>query len=262
MFRSANEASTGLPMTVDLELLILTAASIGFVHTLLGPDHYLPFVAMGAARKWSLRRTLSITALCGVGHVLGSVLLGALGILLGVAVGQLAWIEGLRSDLAAWLLIGFGLAYMAWGLRQAVRKRPHTHPHLHADGTRHAHFHGHLSEHAHVHDLPVVRLDDPRAGKPALPSLTPWALFVIFVLGPCEPLVPLLMYPAAQHSVLGTVAVVGAFGAATLVTMLTVVWIASRGLRHLPGEALGRWSHAMAGAAVSLCGFSIVFLGL
>ncbi len=28
-------------MTIDLGLLILTAASIGFVHTLLGPDHYL-----------------------------------------------------------------------------------------------------------------------------------------------------------------------------------------------------------------------------
>jgi sulfite exporter TauE/SafE len=248
-------------MTVDLELLILTAASLGFVHTLLGPDHYLPFVAMGAARKWSMRRTLSVTALCGVGHVLGSVLLGAVGIMLGVAVGHLEWIEGLRGDVAAWLLIGFGLAYLAWGVRRALRARPHTHAHVHGDGTRHEHAHGHLTEHAHVHDLPVIRLDDPRASKPALPSLTPWALFVIFVLGPCEPLIPLLMYPAAQHSVLGTVAVVGAFGAATLVTMLTVVWIARRGLSHLPGEALGRWSHALAGAAVSLCGLSIVFLG-
>jgi hypothetical protein len=42
-------------MTIDLGLLILTAASIGFVHTLLGPDHYLPFVAMSAARRWAGR---------------------------------------------------------------------------------------------------------------------------------------------------------------------------------------------------------------
>ena len=33
-------------MNIDLGLLLLTAASIGFIHTLLGPDHYLPFVAM------------------------------------------------------------------------------------------------------------------------------------------------------------------------------------------------------------------------
>ena len=45
-------------MTVDIGLLLLTAASIGFIHTLLGPDHYLPFVAMSAARGWSSRRTL------------------------------------------------------------------------------------------------------------------------------------------------------------------------------------------------------------
>ena len=48
-------------MPVDIGLLVLTAASIGFVHTLLGPDHYLPFVAMGAARRWSTRKTLWIT---------------------------------------------------------------------------------------------------------------------------------------------------------------------------------------------------------
>ena len=42
-------------MSIDLGLLILTAVSIGFVHTLVGPDHYLPFVAMSAARNWSAR---------------------------------------------------------------------------------------------------------------------------------------------------------------------------------------------------------------
>ena len=44
-------------MTVDLGLLILTAASIGCIHTLLGPDHYVPFVAMGAARRPSFLQT-------------------------------------------------------------------------------------------------------------------------------------------------------------------------------------------------------------
>ena len=48
-------------MAPDLTLLLVTAASIGVVHTLLGPDHYLPFVAMAKARGWSLARTLRIT---------------------------------------------------------------------------------------------------------------------------------------------------------------------------------------------------------
>lgn len=238
-------------MTVDLELLVLTAASIGFVHTLLGPDHYLPFVAMSAARGWTTRKTLWITALCGLGHVLGSVVIGVVGIVIGVSLHKLQWLEGVRGDAAAWLLTGFGLAYLAWGLKKAWRARPHTHEHVHPDGTLHRHEHGHEQEHLHPH------LDARKAA-----SITPWALFVIFVLGPCEPLIPVLMYPAAQHSVWGTVAVVLAFGAATLATMITVVYLAQRGLERLPLASAERYSHALAGGALSLCGLGIVFLGL
>ena len=37
-------------------LLLGTAAFIGFFHTLPAPDHYLPFVVMGKARKWSIAK--------------------------------------------------------------------------------------------------------------------------------------------------------------------------------------------------------------
>ena len=254
-------------MPVDIGLLVLTAASIGLVHTLLGPDHYLPFVAMGAARRWSTRKTLWITSLCGVGHVLGSIVIGFVGIAIGVSIGKIEWLEGVRGDTAAWLLTGFGLAYLAWGLKKAWRSRPHDHPHAHGDGTVHHHSHGHEGAHLHPH----VSLDPHAHGHvhghvhldaQAVKSITPWALFVIFVLGPCEPLIPVLMYPASQHSLWGTVAVVLAFSAATIATMVTVVYLASRGLERLPLDAAERYSHALAGAALSLCGLGIVFLGL
>jgi sulfite exporter TauE/SafE len=252
-------------MTIDLGLLILTAASIGFIHTLLGPDHYVPFVAMGAARRWSTRKTLWVTSLCGLGHVAGSVAIGVVGIGIGVSLHKLEWIEGVRGDAAAWLLTGFGLAYLAWGLKKAWRARPHTHPHLHGDGILHEHKHDHegLHLHPHVQLRPHVHPHPhPHVAPGTARSITPWALFVVFVLGPCEPLIPVLMYPASQHSVWGTVAVVLAFGAATLVTMLGVVYLAIRGLGRLPLDAAERYSHAFAGAALSLCGLGIVFLGL
>jgi sulfite exporter TauE/SafE len=238
-------------MDVDLGLLLVTAASIGCIHTLLGPDHYLPFVAMSAARRWSRRHTLWITSLCGAGHVLGSVVIGFVGIAIGVSLTRLEWLEGLRGDAAAWLLIGFGIAYLAWGLKKAWRARPHTHPHFHGDGTIHEHGHGHEGLHLHPHVTPAKAR-----------SITPWALFVIFVLGPCEPLIPVLMYPAAQHSLWGTVAVVLAFGAATIGTMVTVVYFALRGLERLPLDTAERYSHALAGAALTACGLGIVLLGL
>jgi len=240
-------------MSVDLGLLLFTAASIGFVHTLLGPDHYLPFVAMGTARRWSTRKTLWVTSLCGVGHVLGSVVIGFVGIGIGVSISRLEWLEGVRGGAAAWLLTGFGLAYLAWGLKKAWRSRTHTHAHFHGDGTIHEHGHGHEGLHLQPH---------PHVAAPKARRITPWALFVIFVLGPCEPLIPVLMYPASQHSVWGTVAVVLAFGAATIATMLGVVYLATRGLERLPLDTAERYSHALAGAALSLCGLGIVFLGL
>src|SRR5512139_3971333 len=121
-------------MDPSLTALISTAAFIGAFHTMAGPDHYVPFIAMARARGWSLARTLSITLACGVGHVAGSIVLGALGIALGWAVSGLEWFEGFRGDAAGWLLVGFGLAYMVWGIRNAIRNRPHAHWHPHADG--------------------------------------------------------------------------------------------------------------------------------
>ena len=108
-------------MTQELLILIITAASIGFFHTLFGPDHYLPFIVMAKARKWSLIKTAWITFLCGIGHIGSSVFLGLLGIALGVTVTKLEMLEAFRGNIAAWFLAAFGLAYFVWGLRKALK---------------------------------------------------------------------------------------------------------------------------------------------
>jgi hypothetical protein len=237
-------------MNPELTVLALTAAAIAFVHTLLGPDHYLPFVAMARARGWSLKKTLRITLACGAGHLAGSILLGFLGILLGIQLSALEWLEEARGGLAAWLLIGFGLAYMAWGLRQAWRNRPHSHWHTHG-GFAHRHVHTHHQEHAHLHEENA----SPR-------SLTPWLIFIIFVLGRCEPLIPLLMYPAARESLLGVVTVTAVFGLVTVATMLLAVYLAVLGLGRVRLKRFERYGHAIAGSAILACGLGVAFLGL
>ena len=63
-------------MDNELLLLALTAASLGFIHTALGPDHYLPFIVLSKARNWSVPKTMWITFISGVGHVGGSVVIG------------------------------------------------------------------------------------------------------------------------------------------------------------------------------------------
>ena len=110
-------------MQIESSVLYLTAASIGFFHTLLGPDHYLPFIVISKARKWSLWKTNLITFICGIGHVASSVIIGFIGIFLGVAVNKLTPIEASRGSVAAWLMIAFGLVYFIWGMRKAYKKK-------------------------------------------------------------------------------------------------------------------------------------------
>jgi sulfite exporter TauE/SafE len=238
-------------MTYDLTMLLVTAASIGFLHTLLGPDHYIPFIVMAKAQKWSITKTAFITVLSGAGHVLSSVVLGLVGVAFGVAVSRFELFESMRGDVAVWALIAFGLVYTIWGIRRAIRNRPHEHVHLHSDGEAHDHQHTHIEEHLHVHE---------KGGK--VVNLTPWILFTILVFGPCEPLIPILMYPAAKSSFTGLASVVLVFGLCTITTMLGLVLVSVYGMSFIPGPRWERYNHAIAGATIVICGIVIQVFGL
>ena len=233
-------------MENDLGILTTTAATIAFIHTIFGPDHYLPFIVMSRARGWSFFKTTWITILCGLGHVGSSILLGAIGIAAGIGVSKLEGFESFRGNAAAWAFIVFGLGYTIWGLRRAILNKPHKHYHTHVNGTVHVHEHVHLNSHDHTHRN----------------NLTPWILFTIFVLGPCEPLIPVLMYPAAKSSTWGIMQVSLVFSLITILTMLTLVILASYGLKLVTFGKIERYTHAIAGATIFLSGFAILFLGL
>ena len=236
-------------MSPEIAVLCGTAASVGFIHTLFGPDHYLPFIVMSRARGWSPARTAVITLLCGLGHVLGSVVLGLLGVAAGIALARLEILEGVRGSVAAWLLVGFGFAYFVWGVRRAIRNRPHSHVHAHDGSTVHTHKHAHVSQHSHVHE---------KQGR----NLTPWVLFTIFVFGPCEPLIPILMYPAAKSSMPGMILVTSVFAIMTIGTMLSIVMLSAWGISFVRLGRVERYAHALAGATVCASGLAIQFLGL
>jgi sulfite exporter TauE/SafE len=230
-------------MTPELTILTFNAMAVAFIHTVIGPDHYLPFIVMSKARNWSLARTTWITLACGIGHVASSVVLGLAGYAVGASLRRLEWIESFRGELAAWALIIFGALYAAWGLWQMKRKGPdgHTHDHL-----------LHLHSHNHIHD--------PKTGAEI--SLTPWILFAIFVFGPCEPLIPLFIYPAATSGWAGAWLVSSAFAAVTIASMLALVLAARYGLSWLPAQRLARYNNVLAGGTIALTGCMIQFLGL
>ncbi len=215
-------------MTTDINISIWFAASIGFLHTLAGPDHYLPFIVISRARKWSLAKTALITTLCGIGHVGSSVLIGLLGVALGIGLHKIEIIEGVRGDITAILIMLFGLGYFIYGLYKSRK--------------------GH--SHSHSHD------------KKSYKSLTPWLLFVLFVFGPCEPLVFALIYPAAKMSIGGLIMVVLVFSVVTILTMLALVILATRGYKMLNLGWAEKYTHALAGIIIFMSGAAITFLGL
>lgn len=216
-------------MEQNLSLLAFTAVSIGFIHTVAGPDHYLPFVAMSKARNWSMIKTINVTVLCGLGHVLSSVVLGFIGIAAGLTVSKLEWFEGVRGSLASWLLFIAGLIYTIWALYRRFTHKDHHHHH----------------------------------GKDKLGgSMTFWVLFTIFVLGPCEPLIPILMYPAALHNTAAVVIISLLFSLVTIATMVAIVVLMLKGISVVKLHTLEKYQHIAAGVILTLSGAAIIFLGL
>jgi sulfite exporter TauE/SafE len=200
---------------------------------------------MSKARNWSVFKTGWITVLCGIGHVGSSILLGFIGLSVGFGLSKMEGIESFRGEIAAWLFLLFGAGYTIWGINRLYRNKPHQHIHSHSNGSVHLHEHTHLAEHDHGH------------GR----NITPWVLFTIFVLGPCEVLIPVIMYPAAGGNTWGIVQVTLAFACATILTMLTIVLLASYGLKLFKLGKTERYTHIIAGVTILLSGLAILFLG-
>ncbi len=210
--------------------LLLTAVTIGVIHTIAGPDHYLPFVALSKSRNWSITKTINIVIISGLAHVFSSVIIGFIGIGAGVAISRLELFEGFRGNLAAWLLFSFGVAYTAWAVFRLIRKKGHMHKHF-----------------------------EDKDGKK---QLTVWIIFLIFLFGPCEPLIPILMYPAAEHNYAAVGAISVVFAIATISTMIVSVLVLLKGISIFKVKTLEKYQHILAGLAIILCGAGILFLGL
>lgn len=229
----------------ELTLLMLSAASLGFVHTVLGPDHYLPFIALSKARQWSQPKTMWITFISGIGHVGSSVLLGMWGVALGVSLNKLEAIEARRGEIVAWLLIFFGVAYSIYGIYKFFKNGGHAHlpAFLKPKSIR------------DIHHLGEGDVD----GKNK--NITGWMIFLIFVFGPCEVLIPMLIFPAAEHNIMGAAMVALIFGIATISTMMLIVLLGYKGTNILRNRNTEKYIHLAAGLIILTSGLGMVFLG-
>jgi sulfite exporter TauE/SafE len=232
-------------MSSETILLLTTAISIAFLHTAAGPDHYLPFIALQKARNWSYGKTIGWTLICGAGHILSSVVLGVGIAAIGWSLSKISFIEGIRGYIAGWLMFGFGFIYMIWGLYSAYKNKPHKHFDLEDDGSLYVYEHKH--------------------GQAVAPSerhkVTPWVMFIIFLLGPCEPMIPLLYFPAAQNNLSVMLLMILVYMIITLGTMAAIVTMGYLGTGFINTEKTSRYIHAIGGFTIAICGAGMLFMG-
>lgn len=232
-------------MPVEMQALLTTTISIALLHTVMGPDHYLPFIALSKTRHWSLSKTICWTLACGIGHVLSSVLLGLGGAAIGWSFSKISWLENIRGGFAAWLMLGFGLMYTLWACYQLYTEKMHKHFDMDADGSLYVYDHKHGGAVS-----PENRF-----------KVTPWVMFLIFVLGPCEPMIPLLYFPAAQNSWEGMLLLILVYTICTITVMLFLVLLGYYGIAFFATNKLERFVHVLGGITLFICGAGMLWMG-
>jgi len=233
--------------------LVFAAAAIASLHA-MAPDHWLPFAALGRAQRWSAPRTALVTAACGSGHVLVSVGVALAGLLTGVELFGAFGRE--LEGLAGRLLIGFGLAYALWGAGRSVRARLReaAHARLHqADGLGGCHAHAGIdaADHHRLH----------AHGGSAGADATGWSLFLLFCADPCVAVIP-LMFAAAPHGWPAGAAVVAAYLAATVATMVGLVLPARAAAGAFRGHWADRYGDVLAGGLIAGVGMLVATTGI
>lgn len=220
--------------------LVIGAMTISFIHTVSGPDHYLPFIVLSKSRNWSKRKTIMVTTFCGIGHVLSSLIVGAIAIFLGWQLNKFDWFQNVRGSLSGWLLLIFGGIYFIYGVFQNIRNKSHKHFDVLDDEV-------YVYKHKHGEISPKKRV-----------RVTPLILFMIFVMGPSGPFTPLLFYSGMNESMTQIIAQVIAFAVTKITTMLVLVIVGRYGYFRVFSEKLEPYMSAISGFVVFICGIGMV----
>lgn len=211
----------------DLDQTVLLSVLGGgfataFLHAAL-PTHWLPFVIVGRAQRWSLGRVLAAVTTAGLAHIAVTALVGGLIVVAGLALDR--WIGGLLPYLSAILLFAFGGFYLVRALIQG----PQT-----AGG-------------------PQLDLPDPSASH----ATAFWGLVMVMAISPGEVLLPVYLSQAQQGlAVLAALTVVFAVG--TVLGMILFTVAARAGWSVLRLERWARYEGAVLGLALIAIGLLVV----
>lgn len=210
----------------DLEQPILLSLLGGglataFLHAAL-PTHWLPFVLVGRAQRWSLVRVLGAVAAAGLAHIFTTAVVGGLIVIAGLALDQ--WVGGLLPHLSAALLFLFGAFYLA----RASLKRPQL-----AGG-------------------PQIDMPEPAVSHAA----AFWGLVAMMAVSPGEVLLPVYLSQATEGPLV-LAALTVAFAIGTVAGMAVFTLLARAGYSVLRMERWARYEGAILGLALIAIGLLV-----
>ena len=213
------------PLEHDVLLSLIGGGfAAAFLHAAL-PTHWLPFVLVGRAQKWSLPRVLAAVTTAGLAHIVTTAVVGGLIVAAGVALEQ--WVTGLLPHLSAILLFAFGGFY----LLKAIIRRPAP---VTANGA-------------------TLELAEPTVSHGA----AFWGLIAMLAVSPGEVLLPIYM-SSAQEGLAALGLLTAAFAVGTVLGMGVFTALARMGASVLKLERWARYEGAVLG--VALLGLGLLVL--
>lgn len=193
-----------------------TGFAVAFLHAAL-PTHWLPFVLVGRAQKWSTGRTLGVTLLAGLGHVGLTIALGLALVVAGLALeprlgGLFHWVVG-------GLMVAVGLFYIVRG--------------------RHSHAVPEAGRRAYASDRAAII-----------------ALVTLLTLSPCEAFLPYYL-AGMEHGWQAFLVLSLVLMVATAAGMLIFTSLSLAGFKRLGMQWVERYEETILGAALVLVGLAV-----
>jgi nickel/cobalt transporter (NicO) family protein len=239
-------------MSATTPALFAAAAGVGFGHAVL-PDHWVPLAVLGRARRYPLSKIARLSGLAGVGHVLLSILLGA--VIIAVGLQFRSAVSSAQDTIIGCLLIATGIGF---GVLQATgHGHHHDHDDHHHDHDDHPHDH---DEHHHDHGHHAGHDHHAPGERRGVAGLA--AIMVPFGAAASPDLTILPVFLAATTAGVATaVGSVVIFGAVTIGTIVGLTLGAARGGYQIQGEWLDRWGNALTAVVLVVIG-ALVLIGV
>jgi nickel/cobalt exporter len=235
-----------------LPSIMATGFGVAFFHAAI-PSHWLPFVLAGRGQHWSHGKTLGVTALAGLGHVLFTTVLGILVVWLGIETSNLT--GNVFPFIAGGVLILFGLYYLARQARGGNHGHHHWFGNEHGPSHEHAHDdhdHGHsqeLAPHGHEHHLSSHERKSDAA--------VILGLLAVLTFSPCEGFLPVYL-SGIHYGWSGFFLLSAVLAAATLAGMVVFTWLSLAGLERLKLTPLERYESAILSGLLILLGIAVM----